>query len=681
MRARRRSENAADRREIIAGPGGERSAARSRIVRPRTISGQLGRILIVSLVLVSVSLGVIVVREVGSYRQSGATVTAVSHALAVQDLVQEIQRERGLSNGLLGGDIGLERALADQRVRTDRAIGTLDAGTAGGDQLRSALDRFATLATTRAQIDGHRVSRQAAFQFYTDGIAVLNRLTLGLDSARDEQIRHGLRALYAVGDVKEQTAKERGFLNGVFTANEFRPDEYGQFLEIRAAKTAGLAAFSLYATDRQQRLLDAVLNGETATDAAESEQTAVASYTGPLVRSVDPGYWWAQMTAVIDEQRSVQQVIGDDVRQRAAELRKHAALILGGVLLAALIAVIAEATLVFVSVRAIVRPLARLAADADDVADRRLPRIIAAWQAADRSQPLPPEPVRAAPDASTEITALTAALDGVQSTAFALASEQALVRRNTEESLANLARRNQNLVRRQLGLISEFERTELDPKGLSNLFELDHLATRMRRNAENLLVLVGEASPRRWAEPIALSDVIRAGLSEVADYHPVVVHRLDEVAIVGGVVTGLAHMLAELIENGLAFSPPDVEVEIYGRMVASGYLLAVVDHGIGMPSDKLAQANARLRGEQDFVVAPTRYVGLYVVGRLARRFGIEVELTASPISGIVARLHLPAEIIATDRGEQIVAAGPPNSAVAAQRAGETRVYDGLILRG
>ncbi len=662
MRSRRRSENAGSRTEI-------------------TIRGLLGRILIVSLVLVSVSLGVIVVREVGSYRQSGATVTAVSHALAVQDLVQEIQRERGLSNGLLGGAAGLEQALADQRVRTDRAIDTLDAGTAGADQLRSALNRFATLATTRAQIDGHRVSRQAAFQFYTDGITVLNRLTLGLDSARDEQIRHGLRALYALGDVKEQTAKERGFLNGVFTANGFRPDEYGQFLEIRAAKTAGLAAFALYATDRRQRLLDAVLRGENATEAAESEQIAVASYTGPLVRPVDPGNWWAQMTAVIDAQRSVQQVIGDDVRQRATVLRKQAALILGGVLLAALIAVIAEATLVFVSVRAIVRPLARLAADADDVADRRLPCIIAAWQAADRSQPLPPEPVRAAPGASTEITALTAALDGVQSTAFALASEQALVRRNTEESLANLARRNQNLVRRQLGLISEFERTELDPKGLSNLFELDHLATRMRRNAENLLVLVGEASPRRWAEPIALSDVIRAGLSEVADYHPVVVHRLDEVAIVGGVVTGLAHMLAELIENGLAFSPPDVEVEIYGRTVASGYLLAVVDHGIGMPSDKLAQANARLRGEQDFVVAPTRYVGLYVVGRLARRLGIEVELTASPISGIVARLHLPAEIIATDRGEQMVAAAPPNSAVAAQRAGEAGVPDGLILRG
>ncbi|MFC9437108.1 nitrate- and nitrite sensing domain-containing protein [Nocardia sp. NPDC057030] len=650
------------------------------MVRPRTIRGQLSRILILSLVLVSVLLGVIVVREVGSYRQSGETVDGVSLALAVQDLVQEVQRERGLSNGLLGGDARLERPVADQRVHTDRALNALETGigdTPGAAELHTALDRFATLTTIRWQIDGRQISRQVAFKFYTDGITVLNRLTLGLDSARDAQVRHGLRALYALGDTKEQTAKERGFLNGVFAADEFRADEYGQFQEIRAAKTAALAAFAREATARQQRLLDAALRSENATKATESEQIAIASYAGPLVRSVDPVTWWAQMTAVIDEQRRVQQAIGDDVRQRAEVLRKHAAFILGGVLLAALIAVIAEVTMVFVSVRAIVRPLVVLADDADDVADRRLPGIIAAWHASDESQPPAPEPVRAAAGASTEISALAAALDGVQRTAFTLASEQAQVRRNTVESLGNLARRNQNLVRRQLSLISEFERAELDPQGLANLFELDHLATRMRRNAENLLVLVGESSPRRWAEPIPLSDVIRAGLSEVDDYHPVVVHRIDEVAIVGGVVTALAHMLAELIENGLAFSPPDLEVEIYGRMLPTGYLLAVVDHGIGMSADRLAEANARLRGEQDFVVAPTRYLGHYVVGRLARRLGIQVELNASPVSGIVARLHLPADIIAGGRE----AAAPGEQPVDALPAGvEGHLPGGLSLQ-
>ncbi|MFI6366925.1 nitrate- and nitrite sensing domain-containing protein [Nocardia sp. NPDC050630] len=637
-------------------------------MRPRTIRGQLARILVVSLVLVLGLLAVMVAREVKAFRESGDTVHAVSLALVVQDLVQEAQRERGLSNGLLGGDNRLVQAVADQRANTDRAMGALEQAAVGNApgaaQVRSALSQFDALDATRTQIDAHRTSRQAAFQFYTDGISALNRLTLGLDQARDAEIRHGLEALYALGEAKEQTAEERGFLNGVFAADEFRNGEYVEFLDIRAAKMAGLTAFARDATAAQQARLDAALRSENAVRAGESERVAIASSTGPLIRSVDPSTWWAQMTAVIDEQRRVQQAVGDDVQQRAQALRRDAFLTLGGFLLAALIAIAAEVALVFASVRAIVRPLAELAAQADDVANHRLPEVIAAWQESDDAQPDPPEPVRTPRGASFEIAAVAGALDGVQTTAFELASAQALVRRNTTESMANLARRNQNLVRRQLGLISEFEREELDPKALSNLFELDHLATRMRRNAESLLVLVGAESPRRWAEPIALTDVIRAGLSEVDDYRRVVLRRVDDIAITGSVVSDLAHMLAELIENGLAFSPPDLEVEIYGRKLPTGYLLAVVDHGVGMSAAQLDEANARLRGQSDFVVAPTRYLGHYVVGRLARRLGIDVELNVSPVSGIVARLLLPVGIIAGEKDRRSAAAGQRGAAAA-----------------
>ncbi len=666
---------------MTADPGGERQVAGNRIVRPRTIRGQLARILVVSLVLVLALLGVTVAREVEAFRDSGDTVHAVSLALVVQDLVQEAQRERGLTNGLLGGDIRLAQAVADQRVETNRALAALGAAAAGNapgaDRVRSAIGQFDAFDAMRTQIDAHRASRQAAFQFYTYGISALNRLTLGLDQARDAEVRHGLEALYALGEAKEQTAKERGFLNGVFAADEFRNGEYVEFLDIRAAKMAGLTAFARDATAAQQARLDAALRSENAVRAGESERIAIASSAGPLVRSVDPGTWWAQMTAVIDEQRTVQQAVGDDVQRRAAALRREAFLTLGGFLLAALLAMAAEVALVFASVRAIVRPLAELAAEADDVANHRLPGVIAAWRESDDAQPDPPAAVRTPRGASIEIAAVAGALDGVQTTAFELASEQALVRRNTTESMANLARRNQNLVRRQLGLISEFEREELDPKALSNLFELDHLATRMRRNAESLLVLVGAGSPRRWAEPIALTDVIRAGLSEVDDYRRVVLRRVDDIAITGAVVSDLAHMLAELIENGLAFSPPDMEVEIYGRKLPTGYLLAVVDHGVGMPVAQLDEANARLRGETDFVVAPTRYLGHYVVGRLARRLGIDVELNVSPVSGIVARLLLPAGIIAGEKDRRVAgerreaAAGSPGVVPGAQDAAES----------
>jgi signal transduction histidine kinase len=636
------------------GARGQRAGA--GLIRPRTISGQLARILVVSLVLVLALLGLTMSTQVSAYQRSGETVDAVAVALAAQDLVQHVQRERGLSNGLLGGDQRLRQPVTDQRADTDAALHALVNAVVGdppgAGEVRSALGHLAGLPAIRSQVDNRNVTRQAAFQFYTDGIDALNRLSLGLDQARDPAVRHGLQALYALGDAKEFAARERGFLNGVFAAGEFAPGEYVQFLDIRAARNAALTAFGHDATPAQQARLDAVLASENATRATESENIAIASTLGPLVEPVDPAVWWAQMTAVIDEQRIVQQVIGDDVSARAEKLRRDAALMLAAFGLAALLAIAAEFALVFASIRAIVRPLARLATEAHDVASTRLPEVIAAWHSAADAQPDPPAPVRTPSGASVEIAAVAGALDRVQTTAFDLASEQALVRRNTTESMANLARRNQNLVRRQLGLISEFEREELDPKALSNLFELDHLATRMRRNAESLLVLVGEGSPRRWAEPIALTDVIRAGLSEVDDYRRVVLRRVDDIAVAGAVVSELAHILAELIENGLAFSPPDLEVEVYGRKVAGGYLLAVVDHGVGMPADQLAEANARLRGEQDFIVASTRYLGHYVVGRLAGRLGIDVELNTSPVSGIVARLLLPPSLLADGKAGQ-----------------------------
>ncbi|MGV9545464.1 sensor histidine kinase [Nocardia beijingensis] len=625
---------------------GERQVSGGGIVRPRTIRGQLARILVVSLVLVLALLGAKVAGELDAYRKSEDTVAGVALALTVQDLVHETQRERGLTNGLLGGDQRLRQPVDDQRGAVDRALQALRQAVAdgppGAERVRAATRPLTDLDATRSRIDERRTSRQAAFQYYTDAIDALNHLFLGLDEAADPVVRHGLQALYALGEAKEQTARERGFLNGVFAADAFGPGEYVQFLDIRAAKLAGLSAFARDATGAQQARLDAVLDGADAVAAAEAENIAIASSAGPLAHPVDPIAWWARMTAVIDGQRTVQQSVGADVRQRAEVLRRAAGVTLGAFVLAALAAIAVEVALVVAAVRAIVRPLATLAADADDVSGRRLPEVISAWRTGDDTRPPdPPVPVRTPPGASVEIAAVARALDRVQSTAFDLASEQALVRRNTTESMVSLARRNQNLVRRQLGLISEFEREELDPKALSNLFELDHLATRMRRNAESLLVLVGEAGPRRWAEPIPLSDVIRAGLSEVDDYRRVALRRMDEVLITGAAASELAHMLAELIENGLAFSPPDVEVEIYGRAGPNGYLLAVVDHGVGMPVEQLAQANARLRGEQDFVVAPTRHLGHYVVGRLAERLGIGVELSVSPVSGIVARLTLP----------------------------------------
>ncbi|WP_328290841.1 sensor histidine kinase [Nocardia aurantiaca] len=602
-----------------------------------------------SVTLVLALLTVIVAREVNDYRDTGDTDRAVHLALAVQDLVHEVQRERGLTNGLLGGDTASRPALGNQRLATDSALqelnSTLGQQPPGADLVRTALNQFSGVTANRADVDSGRADRSASFTFYTTAIAALNQARPALDHAQDPQLWRGLQTLYALGDVKEFTGQERGFLNGVFAAGDFAPGEYVKFLDIRAAKQASITAFERDATPAQRAKLSTATHTDESVRVGDAEAVAIASMRGPLTEAVNPADWWREMSSVVDGERSVQRSVGSEITARASELRRDAALRLSLYVLAALLAIAAEAALMVASARAIVRPLAALAREADHVAGERLPQLIAAWQNSESADPDPPEPVRADEAAGAEIVSVAAALDRVQTTAYELASAQARLRRNTTESMANLARRNQNLVRRQLGLISDFEREELDPSALSNLFELDHLATRMRRNAESLLVLVGESSPRRWSKPIPLTDVIRAGLSEVDDYRRVVLRRVDDIAVAGAHVSEVAHMLAELIENGLSFSPPDLEVEIYGRRFGSRYMVAVVDHGVGMPPDQLATANARLRGEADFLVAPTRFLGHYVVGRLARRLGIEVELTVSPTSGVVARLVLPSELL------------------------------------
>jgi hypothetical protein len=320
--------------------------------------------------------------------------------------------------------------------------------------------------------------------------------------------------------------------------------------------------------------------------------------------------------------------------------------VLGGVVLACLAGAV---YLAVVASRSIARPLAVLAAEANRMAGERLPEAVRRATAGDGDDP--PQSVPVPAESSAEVRQVADAFDRVQATAYALATEQATLRRSTTESLANLGRRNQNLLRRQLGFITRLEREESDPAGLANLFELDHLATRMRRNAESLLVLVGAASLRQWSEPLPIADVIRAAVSEVEEYRRVTLRRVDDTMVAGAVVSGVAHMLAELVENGLTFSPPDADVEIQGRRIGDSYLIAITDQGIGMSAADLAVANQRLRGEGDFLGAPARFLGHYVVGRLAVDLGVEVQLTPSPVTGVTARLTLPAPLLAPSAPE------------------------------
>ena len=232
-----------------------------------------------------------------------------------------------------------------------------------------------------------------------------------------------------------------------------------------------------------------------------------------------------------------------------------------------------------------------------------------------------------------------------------LAEEQSARRASVSELFVNLARRNQSLLDRQLALIDDLEQAERDPDALAELFKLDHLATRIRRNAESLLVLSGEEPARRWGAPVALAEVARAAVAEVEDFNRAVITVDEGVAVSGRAVADLAHLLAELVENATTFSPPTLPVHIRGRRTTDGRcLLMIEDRGIGMSQPELVAVNERLAAAPEADVELDRRLGFRVVARLAARYGVRVALAETPGGGITAVVSVPADLVASPGG-------------------------------
>lgn len=335
------------------------------------------------------------------------------------------------------------------------------------------------------------------------------------------------------------------------------------------------------------------------------------------------------------------------------------------------VAVFFLATLVSVLValliaRSIAKPLLSIASQADEMATKRLPDAVGSILATPIGQDLiEPELDPITVPSTDEVADVAASINVVQQRALDLAVEQAAQRKNFADTFLNLGRRVQGLVARQLDFITELEDAEDDPDVLGDLFKLDHLATRIRRNAESLVVLAGVTRQQRRGQPAPVVDALRSALSEVDEYPRVDIGQVDDARLPMSVAADVAHILAELIENGLNFSPPDTDVEVVGRLTDRGYEITVSDHGIGMNDDQIATANRRLSGNESFTVAPSRYMGHYVAGHLATGLGIDVAMT-SLAKGTKATVLIPHDLLAHTPDVGVAADHEPN-----EGAGET----------
>ncbi|WP_412518269.1 nitrate- and nitrite sensing domain-containing protein [Actinomadura madurae] len=297
--------------------------------------------------------------------------------------------------------------------------------------------------------------------------------------------------------------------------------------------------------------------------------------------------------------------------------------------------------------RRLAQELRDLQASAQRLAHERLPAVVARLRRGEKvdvdAEAPPPEPGR-----TTEITLVAAAFDAVQRTAVSTAVGEAELRAGINRVFINLSWRSQSLLHRQLRLLDQMERRASSPEELDDLFRLDHLTTRMRRHAEGLVILSGSPTVRAWDHPVAAEDVVRAAIAEVEDYTRVEVTGASSTAVTGDVVADVIHLLAELIENAAAFSPPATEVTVKVETVANGLAVEVVDRGVGLEPDELEELNRRLASAVEFDLADTERLGLFVVARLAARHRIQVSLQPSAYGGTTAIVLIPHALVVLD---------------------------------
>ncbi len=514
-------------------------------------------------------------------------------------------------------------------------------------------------ATARTALQNLRFLRGAATGTQLPALVVVQKYAtiiqqlLGLidvtgQGASDATLGQAIRVLGLVSRMKEQASEQRAILTYGLLVGQLSQNELTALNSAVAEQASNLASFNTTASLAQRNLWDNSVSTSFVfeANAEETQAITIQNTTGKLATdTTGVDTWYGSMSNEIDSQMaSVEQALNGQVSSRAAALHKSAltAAIVAG---AAVLLVLALALFLTVVIgRSMVRPLRRLRAGALEVAGVRLPEMVRRMSEADGGGSFEVAPIDV--DSSDEIGEVARAFDQVHREALRLAANEAALRGNVNAMFVNLSRRSQSLVERQIRLIDDLEQGEQDPERLSNLFQMDHLATRMRRNSENLLVLAGHDVSRRWNQPVALVDVLRAAVSEIEQYERVSMNVQPGISARGQAVNDVVHLVAELVENATSFSSAETPVTVSGHLLNSGgVLLDISDQGVGMGAEEMAHANWRLDNPPVVDVAVSRRMGLFVVARLAARHGIRVRLRPATTGGLTALVWLPDETV------------------------------------
>ncbi|MGC4764026.1 nitrate- and nitrite sensing domain-containing protein [Micromonospora sp. DT46] len=570
-----------------------------------------------------------------------------------EPLVLELQAERRASAAYLGGSGAAEREQLDAQWRRTEGVAddfrksvsswrvdlAADESQRQIDTVVSGLDR---LAAVRESIRDRQVDRAAATREYTELIDSVLRMYGSLGNLDDEQFTRETAALIQLVRIRELMSQEDALVTGALAAGRMTPEETAAFARATGAQRYLDSQVRTDLSSGDRARYEALVGGEAYTAFRSLEDRVVQGRAGgaPPVSAAE---WRAAADVVVGEQQRFIIEAGDALVERAAPIAVGVVLRLVLAAGLGLLAVVASIVVSITTARALVQQLERLREAAIRLANERLPSVVERLghgEEVDIAKEAPPLEF-----GDDEIGQVGKAFNAVQETAIRTAVEQADLRRNVREVFLSLARRTQALVHRQLTLLDAMERREHDAEELEDLFRVDHLATRMRRNAENLIVLSGSTPGRAWRRNVPMVDVVRGAVAEVEDYTRVNVLPLGAVSLTGRAVGDVIHLLAELIENGLSFSPPHTSVEVRGQQVANGFAIEIEDRGLGMSEEDLAAANHRIVDQSELNLANASRLGLYVVSRLTERHGVRVQLKESAYGGTTAVVLIPAELV------------------------------------
>ncbi|WP_019926249.1 sensor histidine kinase [Nocardia sp. BMG111209] len=580
-----------------------------------------------------------------------------------KELMASVEDERLLSIAQLSGQDADAKALTAARARVDKALGGLGStgrsmqrvGGADMDQKVAAFNKLVTvqLPGLRTGVDAGAVQIPDVYAFYTallDGVdkgsKIVGQNAPTISAAIDEMI--SLKLFQAV-----EANSRANALTSPVAGSDLPPALMSEYRNNVGLYHSLLNQLSNDLDDADAKLVKDLLASPALAQVTTMEDALLHpappknGAPAPLPMTIEE--WRTAANSVSEQLFNVtiqQNAAGMTSAADLAHSRSRAVLVSGGSAIA--LAIVAFAIAVLLANRIIAR-LRRLRSETLALAEVQLPETM---RKIDAGEQVDPAAEAAHLDfGNDEIGEVAQAFNRAHTAAVSAAITEARTREGVRSVFLNIAHRSQIVVARQLELLDQAESKQEDPALLDTFFRLDHLATRERRNAENLIILGGGKPGRQWRRPVPLMELVRSAVAETLDYARVNTHRLPRVFVLGNVVADLMHLLAELVDNATAFSPPQSRVDVTGNSVGKGVVVEVSDQGMGMPADELERVNEMLRNPPDFGLATLSAdsrLGLFVVAQLATRHGISVRLTDSDYGGIRAIVLIPVGLITTD---------------------------------